>query len=233
MPNKRRKQEMKSEKVSKDVRAAKKVKVADLPKGKKKVRVNPVTGFSRSMGLFFIAIIGILSGLLVFNLIIHFGVNDALEESLLAQSLGGTANGTVIKSETFKPDAATAFYFTLDHASTSTVSYFNKGGDSFGMYVINGTPQFNPEGVSVAPVASFEFSRDSIDDTVTRLLKKGGASKKVTVDTTDAVEITNPGDDFTLLIFKNKNVVYVGKFSTEKDKAAEALMIKKSLKLTK
>lgn len=224
---------MKSEKVSKEVKNSKKVKVADLPKGKKKTLTPPLTGFSRGMGLFFIAIIGILSGLLVFNMVIHFGVNDILEESFLSQSLSTEAHGKVVKTETFTPDAATAFYFSFDHASTSTVSYFNKGGDAFGMYVISGTPQFSPEGVSVTPVVGFEFSRDSVDDTVTKLLKKGGASKKVTVDGTDGVEITNPGETFTYLVFKNKNVVYVGKFSSEKASLAEASVIKSSLQLAK
>ncbi len=213
---------MKSEKVSKEVKNSKKVKVADLPKGKKKTTTSSLTGFSRGMGLFFIGIIGILAGLLLFNMIVHFGVNDIMEENFLAQSLSAEANGKSVKTETFTPEAATAFYFSFDHASTSTVSYFNKGGDAFGMYVISGTPQFSPEGIAVTPVVAFEFSRDSVDDTVTKLLKKGGTSKKVTIDSTDGVEITNPGENFTYLVFKNKNVVYAGKFSTEQAYLAEA-----------
>lgn len=225
---------MKSENVSKQSlvsKVSKKVKVADLPKGKKKTKDKPATGFTRGMGLFFICIVGILAGLLSFTMIVQFGASDALEESILAQTSGAT--GKTLKTETFTPAEETSFHFSFDHATTSTVTYFNKGGDSSGMYVMNTTPQFSPEGVSVVPVAGFEFSRESIDDTVTSLLKKGGTTKKVTVDGTDGVEVTNPKDAFTLLVFKAKNIVYVGKFSTEKDKLAEAAIVKGSIKLAK
>lgn len=225
---------MKSENVSKQSsvsKVSKKVKVADLPKAKKKLKTVSATGFTRGMGLFFICIIGILAGLLSFTMIVQFGASDALEQSLVAQTAGVV--GKTIKTETFTPEAATAFYFSFDHATTSTVSFFNKGGDSFGMYVMDGTPQFSPEGVSVVPVVGFEFSRESVDDTVTSLLEKGGTTKKIDVDGTQGTEITNPNDTFKFLVFTSKNVVYVGKFSTEKSKVAEAEVVESSIQLTK
>ncbi len=219
-------------KVSKNTKGSSSKKVADLQKGKKKPATKTVTGFSRGLGLFFISVIGLLAGLLLFNLIVHFGVSDVLEEASLSASLS-SATGTVVKSSTFTPDKATGVYFTFDHNTTSTVSYFNKGGDTFGVYVMDTVPHFSPEGPSVMPVASFEFSQESVDDTATGLLKKGGTSKKMTVDGTSATEIQNPNETFKYLVFKGKNVVYVGKFSTEKSQASEARLIENSIALQK
>lgn len=224
---------VKPEKVSKLVGVSKKVKVADLPKGKKKEKVSPVTGFSRGLGLFFIGIIGILSALLLFNLIISFGVSDVLEQSVVTQSGGSSVSGTVLKGVAYEPGAATALYFSFKHSSTSSVSILTQGGDTKALYVTDGVPIYSNEGLSTIYVASFEYSRESVDDTVTKLLKKGGTTKKVTLTDADATEITNPSDSYKYLVFKNKNTVYVAKFSTAKDDTAEANLIESSLELTK
>jgi hypothetical protein len=224
---------MKAEKVSKPVRSSKKTKVADLPKGKKKEKAPSITGFTRGMGLFFIAIIGILSGLLLFNMIIHFGVSDALEESLLSQTLTSDGSGKASQGVAYTPESETGLNFSFKHSSSSEVSELTEGGDTKALYVTDGIPIYSNQGIATIYIASFEISRESLDDTVTKLLKKKGATKKVTISDAQATEITNPGEDYKYLVFQNKNTVYVSKLNTTKGFVAEADLIEGSLTLTK
>ena len=189
-----------------------KKKVADLSKGKRSASRKAETGFSRSHGLLIIAVVGILFGLLLFNLIVHFGIQEQTTLPLLTSSLSTKGQGVVKSFATFTAHPQSAFEnVSFSYPTTSEVGTFLTSDSAQTVYVFDETPGFSKDGG-----LDYEVALSRTDATVDAEIAKEAASvlaatkkeatqTKVTIAGVSGTEIANSSNGSKVIIFKDKS----------------------------
>lgn len=215
-------------------------KVADLPKAKKNSPKKPETGFSRSLGLYFLAVIGILCGLLLFNLIVHFTITDTSEASLLPLTSKGLVSGTVQKTTTLD-GLRYGYWFSFQYSNNNYVvqrAQKTEGatvGDA--LYITKELPTYFTDGAEPANtvVATFTYQGTNKAAAVKKLATSDSITKEITFAGVKATQITHPNKTTKEIVFQktSQTPVYSLTLSTAKEDLAEASIVSGSVVLAK
>lgn len=185
-------------------------KVVDLKKTSPTVkRAKETEGFSVGLGMFFIFVIAILGGLLLFNLIVHFIVRTDVAQDVVM--MNHYKNGDT-KTKGSSSDSATrispSFKVSFDLGEDGSIVTFTDEDDNETLYLTDGVPVVTASGVATF-VASIEIQDGESADVAEELTGEDDTVDEITFGDSEATEITDDATGDRTIVFDHDDAVYV------------------------